>query len=36
MAEMAVILFVLATSNEGDAYGLQFTASQRGFNAKQI
>ena len=30
MAVMAVILCGLATSNEGDAYGLLFTASPRG------
>ena len=30
MAEIAVIIRGSATSNEGDAYSLQFTASQRG------
>ena len=30
MSEMAVILSGLATSNEGDAYGLLFTAIQLG------
>ena len=36
MAEMAVILSGLAASNEGDAYGLLFTASARGLNSKRI
>jgi len=36
MAEMATILSGLATSNEGDAYGLLFTGSLLGPNSKQI
>jgi hypothetical protein len=34
MAEMAGILNRLATSNEGDAHGLLFTASPLGLNSK--
>ena len=36
MAKMAVILSGLAISNEGDAYGLLFTASALGLNSQQI
>jgi len=36
MAEMPVILSGLATSNEGDPYGLLFTASPLGLNFKRI
>ena len=36
MAEMSIILSGLATSSEGDAYGLFFTASPRGHNSKRI
>ena len=36
VAKMAVILSGLATSNEGDAYYLLFTASPQGLNSKRI
>ena len=34
--KMAVIISGLTTSNEGDGYGLLFTASPLGLNSKRI